>query len=137
MTPVIAFSVSLGAMMLFVSFKLIEQSWTLAAYRSFRTSADKLVVKCAKHVMKRMTKIEQHLSMTNVVYVTIEHAATAVARTAQRIEHHAHEVTRRMARSAHGKMRETQSPFLQEVSTHKNGLDTERVKRETSLTENQ
>ena len=136
MGAIIAFSISLGAMVLFVAFKLFEQSRTLPSYVAMRERGDKAVITAAKRVHKHYAKFEQHVSLDKLLYYIVHHFAASLARGARRTEQYAHDITRRMSRNVNGTARATNSSFLQEVSTHKQNLDTDRVRRETSLTEN-
>lgn len=133
MGATIAFGVSLGACILFLVFKIFEESRSIALYRSIRHKGDVVVLRVANRIREYVARIEHQLSLKNVFVTTVRYAAVSIARGARRVEERAYDVTRRMSRN--GNSRATKSSFLQEVSTHKQSLDTERVRRETSLTE--
>jgi len=135
MTPIVAFGISLTALMLFLAFKIFERKHSVKAYTSVRKKGDVLVVSLFKSMQERVRSLEKHLSVRNIFQVFMHHAAGTVARTARSVETGAQNVTRKMARSDDGSTQATKSKFLEEVSTHKRGLDTERVRRETSLTD--
>ncbi len=82
------------------------------------------------------SRLEDELSARAVIQKTTHFIATAIAKAARQVEMRAHDVTRKMSRNGFGKPG-TKSSFLQEVSIHKRGLDTDRVKRETSLTDDE
>ncbi|PCI90107.1 hypothetical protein COB18_01555 [Candidatus Kaiserbacteria bacterium] len=134
MSAIIAFSISLGVLVLFFAFKLFEQPRSLPLYVNLRVKADRLVVMCANEVISRTTNTVGRLSLRNMAHIVLHHTATRVANTARRVEVHAQDMTRKMNRTSNGVARATRSSFLEEVETHKNGLDTESIKRETSLT---
>lgn len=136
MWATVAFGISLAALVLFLAFKLFERSHEISAYTSLRQRGDAVVVAAIKRLHHHGSRLEEELSARNVVQKTTHHVATAVAKTARQVEMKAHDVTRKMSRNG-AEGRATKSSFLQEVSTHKRSLDTDRVKRETSLTASQ
>jgi len=136
MTATTAFLASLGILILFFVFKLFEHSKNFSAYNTLRKKGDAVVVAVVSQAHVKMQKIEQHLSVGNIMRVAVHHIASLVARIAGVVETRAQDVTRKISRNGNGKARETRSSYLEEVSTHKESLDTERVRRETSFTEN-
>ncbi|MBL4644442.1 MAG: hypothetical protein JKX80_01085 [Candidatus Pacebacteria bacterium] len=134
MAAIIAFGVSFVALVLFLAFKLFEKSHKITAYASLRKKGDALVVSTAMRLNSRIKNIEKHFSVRSVAELFMHHTATAIARTARSVEMSAQNVTRKMARNGNGEIPATKSKFLEEVSTHKKNLDTERIRRETSLT---
>jgi hypothetical protein len=134
MGAIIAFGVSLTALVLFFVLKLVERTRNIPIYADVRHKGDGMVMAVIAHVRHRKVRIEQELSTRKVVQKTTHYTATAVARIARHVEGKAHEITRKMSPRNGAEGRATQSSFLREVSTHKKSLDTDRVKRETSLT---
>jgi len=134
MASIIAFFVSLTALVIFLAFKVFEHSRNFKKYNTIREKGDIYVVAAIANMRAKSRSIERHLSISNIVSVAAHYIASKVAHTARKVETHAQDVTRKISRNGNGKARETKSSFLEEVSTHKEGLDTERVRRETSLT---
>ncbi|QSH39408.1 hypothetical protein JXR01_00115 [Candidatus Kaiserbacteria bacterium] len=137
MAAIIAFSIALVLLILFLGFKLFEQERSLTRYIAVRIKADRMVLNAIRSIKERGNSLEQQLSVKNIAYVSVHHAASIIARFARTIENRAQDVTRKMSRNGNGEARTTKSSFLEEVTTHKNGLDTNRVRRETSLTDNE
>lgn len=133
MGATVFFSVSLGTCILFLVFKLLDNSQRFPLYRSLRQKGDVVVLQIVNQLRARAARLERQLSIRNVFVAVVKYVAVNVAHGARKVEQHAYDVTRKMARN--GNARTTKSPFLQEVSTHKQSLDTERVRRETSLTD--
>ena len=128
-----AFAGSLSALILFLVFKMVEHEHPLSFYRSFRTSADAVVVRVARYVSEQLLLLEEQLSVRNIISVSVYKGARVVVHAAENIGRHAEDVSKRVARSRGVSARATKSSFLSEVETHKNGLDTERVRKETSF----
>ncbi|GEM_PF-1107932 len=134
MTATVAFSISLASLILFFVFKYFENSRDFAVYNKFRNKGDVMVISSIKEIRTTLLHIEEHFSFKKVIYKTLHGIAISVAYVAGGIERQAHKVTMHMTHRAKKEVRQTRSSFLEEVETHKNGLDTERIKRETSLT---
>ena len=137
MAAIIAFSISLVLLVLFLSFKLFEHERSFTQYVALRIKADRVVLDAIRSIKEHGNSLERQLSLKNIAYVSVHHVASVIARFARTIENHAQDVTRKMSRNGNGEARTTKSSFLEEVTTHKNGLDTNRVRRETSLTDNE
>lgn len=135
MGALIVFSVSGTALLACITFKLYERTHTLSSYTAARAAADKIVVKYVHQAAIFLARVEEHVSVKGIVFAGVRTIATGVARTAKVIEYRAHRLVRA---TAHHHVLEsaaaTRSSFLQQVSSHKKSLDTERIKRETSLT---
>lgn len=134
MWPLVAFSISGTALVACIVFKLFQRSHSLPRYEALRAQGDVFVMRNLAHLRAWGARIEEHLSFKNVVVVSIRTTAVGVLHTARAVEKRAHKIVHTLA---HPTVREggaTRSSFLQEVSTHKKGLDTERIKRETSMT---
>lgn len=134
MAYITAFGVSFAALVLFLAFKLFERSYPMTSYATLRKKADVLVTMAFVRIREHTMRIEHQLSVHNVVRLSVHYVASAIAQVARTVEVHASDVTRKIARNGNGEARATKSSFLQEVSTHKEGLDTDRIRRETSLT---
>lgn len=135
MAAIIAFSVALLLLVLFLSLKIFEQQRSILRYTTFRTKADQIVLEALNGIQEKSRNLEQQFSVKNIATVFVHHTASFIARSARKVEGYAQDITRKMSRASNGAARTTRSSFLEEVTTHKNGLDTERVRRETSLTE--
>lgn len=135
MAAIIAFGISVVLLGSFLGFKVLEQRKNLFWYAGFRTKADVVVLETIERLEGRAQRLEEQLSLKNIFNIVVHRVASVVAHVARTIEGHAEDVTRKMSRNGNGHARTTRSSFLHEVETHKNGLDTERVRRETSLTE--
>ncbi len=133
MAAIIAFSTSLVLLVAFLSFKVFEQARTLVGYQAVRVRADRFVRRVAAVVRTRLARVEEHLSLNSLAQQLVRRTASVIAAMARTVEVYAEDVTRRMSRNGNGVARTTKSLFLEEVATHKSNLDTERVKRETSL----
>lgn len=133
MIPTILFFSFLFLLGLFFSFKCFEDHKELDWYSRIRHKGDVVTLFCATYVRHRGEHIVEYLSLQNIAHIIMQRAALLVARIARKVERTAHEITFKLSRR-NGESRETNSRFLREVSTHKQGLDTERVRRETSLT---
>lgn len=134
MAYITAFGISFAVLTLFLAFKLLEQAHPIAYYTMLRKRADVFVVTALARMRQRIARVERQLSVHNVIRLSIHYVASAIAQFAHIVEVYASDITRQIARNGNGTARATKSSFLQEVSTHKEGLDTERVRRETSLT---
>jgi len=133
MAAIIAFYISLAALIVFLAFKMFERSRPLSGYVSLRSKGDVVVLSVLTNLRERAEYLEDQLSMHNVVRVTTQHAALTLAHAARYVEVWAYDLTRKMSRNGGG-ARATNSSFLREVSSHKKNLDTDRVRRESSLT---
>ena len=129
---IVAFGISLLLLIAFLGFKTLQQSREIEIYARARERADKAVMHMFRSLKERLVHLEEQLSIGNIVRVVLHYGAEGVARTAGRIESHAADVSMKVSRSSRA-ARTTRSSFLSEVETHKNGLDTERVRRETRL----
>jgi len=136
MMPVIAFSISLSTLILFLVFKFFEVNHSIKAYTYIRKKGDNLVISIVAYFHSNFGKIKKYLSVNNIFQICVQHTASSIAKIASRVERKARNVTRKMSRDENAEISATKSKFLKEVSIHKNGLDTERIKRETSLVEN-
>ncbi len=134
MAAIIAFGISCIALIAFTAFKVYETSHTLEWYVRIRQKGDRIVIRWIGKAQRYSSHLEHYVSPKNVLKASVHTSASVVAKTARKIERHAHQVTRAMTHSARRPVVETKSSFLQEVSSHKKNLDTERIKRETSLT---
>ena len=132
MGAVIAFGVSLGALVLFLSFKLWEQSHDMPTYTSVRRRGDTAVTTTLRKVRRYALRLEEELSASRVARRVVHYTARVVARVAQYVEAKAHAISRNVARST-AQGHPTRSSFLREVSTHKRSLDTQRLKRDTKI----
>ncbi|MAJ97215.1 hypothetical protein CL644_02635 [bacterium] len=137
MAAIIAFSISLGLLVLFLSFKLFEHERSFTRYVALRVKVDRVVLDAIRSIKEHGNSLEKQLSIKNIASISIYRTASIIARSARTIENRAQDVTRKMSRNGNGEARTTKSSFLEEVATHKNGLDTNRVRRETSLTDNE
>lgn len=135
MATVVAFGASLGALVLFLVFKMFEHGRELRVYRIFRTKADRLVVETFSQLRTKGLVLEEQLSVRNVLSIGLYRIAGIVAHIAQKIGRHAEDVSKRIAHNRNGTARKTRSSYLSEVETHKNGLDTEKVRRDSRLFE--
>ncbi len=133
MMAITAFSISFTVLALFLAFKLFENAHPIKMYSNLRRKGDALVISLAKHLHIQSKDMKKHLSVRNVLQVSTRHTATAVAKAARAVETRAQNITRRMARDNSSNGRPTASKFLEEVTTHKQSLDTERVRRENSF----
>ncbi|PCI28892.1 hypothetical protein COB52_03075 [Candidatus Kaiserbacteria bacterium] len=134
MMATIAFSVSLASLILFFVFKYFENSRDFEGYNKLRNKGDAMVISSIKEIKTSLLHMEEHFSFKKVIYKTLHGIAISVAYVAGGIERQAHKVTLHMTHRAKKEVRQTKSEFFEKVETHKNGLDTERIKRETSLT---
>ncbi len=134
MAAIIAFGISITALALFAAFKFYESTHEVLWYDDLRKKGDAVIVTWVGKMREAIAYFEHYLSLKNIFHFSVHTSASAVAKTARKIEGQAHKVTRAMTHSARRPAAETKSSFLQEVSTHKKSLDTERIKRETSLT---
>ena len=131
--PIVSFAASFFLLAVFVVFKALQHNRSeLKTYTKLRERADALVLRFLYWLKHRLVQLGEHLSLGNIIRVALHHGASGVARTAQKVESHARDVSMKVSRSSH-RARDTRSSYLSEVETHKNGLDTERVRRETRL----
>jgi len=134
MASIIAFCIALLLLVLFFVFKIFEQSRDFALYTQYRVYADNVVLEATKNIHERIAQFTDTFSFKNISHFVVHRSASTIAHVARKVESKAQNVTRKMSRNGNGQARITKSPFFEKVVTHKNGLDTERVKRETSLT---
>lgn len=131
----VVFGISGVVLLAFVAFKVYERSHTWDVYVRIRSRADAVVVHYVTRLSSWCARVEEQLSFKGVVFASIRTLAVGVAHSARAIEKRAHTLVRA---TAHHRVLNatttTRSSFLQEVSSHKKSLDTERIKRETSLT---
>ncbi len=133
MSTIITFAIALGALVLFFAYKVLERSRSFPRYQRIRSRADALVVRWGTAVEARIRYVEDKVSLHGVVRDLAHTGAHGVAYAARTVEQRALAATRRLSRNGHRQGTESRSPFLHEVSSHKSSLDTDRVKRETSL----
>lgn len=133
MTASAAFYISLALLLVFIALKAFEHSHSFTRYEAFRRVLDAYVVKSAVRVHTQWCRIAHAVSVDTLTRVLVHHAARATATAARGIEREAHELSKRVARGTNGGARKERSSYLSEVETHKNSLDTDRVKRETKL----
>jgi len=135
MGATIAFYTSLILLIAFFGFKLFEHSRSMRTYTSLRAKGDRVVAGALSNVRYHGTRIEKQLSIRNMARLIAHHTVFTIARIAHRIEMHAHQAAHRISKNGNGVARTTKSNFLEEVHMHKQNLDTERVRRETSFTQ--
>lgn len=133
MAAIIAFSTSLLFLVAFLSFKIFEQPRGLSGYRSLRSKADVFLIQTTQSLHSKAALFSKHLSLNAIAHTVLHRVASLVAMVARNVQVYAEDLTRRMNRNGNGAARTTKSLFFEEVVTHKNNLDTDRVRRETSL----
>ena len=134
MEAIVTFAISAVLIVLFLAFKVWELKRKKKVFPRMRKKADSLILTASEKGSRSLGDAYQHLSIQKAAKVSVEHSARAVAFTAQKIESGAQQLAEKVSRT-NGVHRETNSNFLREVTSHKNNLDTDRIKRETSLTD--
>jgi len=132
MLSIILFIIVLGLLVTFIGLTFLERVYAHTWYENLRRHGDKGVAVVNTYITNGIKNVEHSLSLQNMQIVLLQKGTLFVVRLAQHIESKAQDVTRKMNRT-HNITSKTRSDFLQEVATHKQGLDTERIKRETSL----
>ena len=133
MGTIITFLATLLAVVLFLFFKVWEAKRRKKIAPHFRARADSLVSNAGTRIRNKIDDFYKNMSFKKAAEASVGHTARIIAATAQKIETGATHLAEKVLEPG-GVRRETTSNFLKEVSNHKKSLDTERVRRETSLT---
>jgi hypothetical protein len=135
MISIAVFGTVLALIVAFLALKTFEASRNILVLPGVRGRADSAVVKARIRVRTSVLRFMAHFSARKILHNTLHGIATGTAYTAKSVETHAHKIAERVSRSdayTNGSS-PTKSNFLQEITNHKNNLDTDSVKRDTKL----
>ncbi len=134
MTYSILFVVFLTLFVAFITLKHFSLLENVEVYKRVRSKGDAKVVKYARIAKKSTENIDFGALVIFTMRRSIHLVAHIIATVAKSVENNARKVTGAMAYSKEEVSMREGSSFLKEVSIHKKGLDTDRIKRETTLT---
>lgn len=132
MNAIVAFTIALTLVVLFLAFKVWEHKRKKKVFHKARKKADAFVKSTHENIHTSLSEKYHQLSFRKAAKESVGRTARVVATTAQKIELGAHHLADRVS-ATNGERRETKSSFLKEVTNHKESLDTESVKRDTRL----
>lgn len=135
MAPVITFAAALAALVVFLAFKITHMRYRWQWYDRLRGRADRRILLWGHSLEERVTRIESQLSPDGAFQFVVGRLGVAIAHGARYVEHRALTMSRTFTHATQRKepTPSSRSSFLREVSSHKNGLDTERIKRESKI----